>query len=116
MSSNIKITRICKFCNNEFIAKTTVTQCCSEHCAKRYYKLKKKEEKIEKSNLETHKVISEPLELLKEKEFLSVSDASKLLGVSTRTLYRLMEKGNLNFAKIGKRTIIKRSEIDKIFN
>jgi excisionase family DNA binding protein len=116
MSSNINIKRICKFCNKEFTARTTVTQCCSDHCSKRYYKLKKKGEKIEKSNQETLKVFSLPLESLKVKEFLSVAEASKLLGVSKRTLYRLMEKGELKFAKIGKRTIIKRTELDNFFN
>lgn len=116
MSSNIQIKRICKFCNKEFTARTTVTQCCSDHCSKRYYKLKKKGEKIEKSNQETLQVLSLPLESLKAKEFLSVAEASKLLGVSKRTLYRLMEKDELKFAKIGKRTIIKRTELDNFFN
>ena len=116
MSSNIKITRICKFCNKEFTAKTTVTQCCSEQCAKRYYKAKKKGEKIENSNQETLQILALPLEIIKAKEFLSVAESSKLLGVSQRTLYRLMEKDALIFAKIGKRTIIKRSELDKFFN
>lgn len=116
MSSNINIKRICKFCNKEFTARTTVTQCCSDHCSKRYYKLKKKGEKIEKSNQETLEILSQPLELIKKKEFLSVMEAAKLLGVSQRTLYRLMEKGELKFAKIGKRTIIKRTELDNFFN
>lgn len=116
MSSNINIKRICKFCNKEFTARTTVTQCCSDHCSKRYYKLKKKGEKIEKSNQETAKVLSQPLEFIKAKEFLSVTDAVKLLGVSQRTIYRLMERDELKFAKIGKRTIIKRTELDKFFN
>ncbi len=93
-----------------------MTKCCSDHCSKRYYKLKKKDEKIENTNQETVKVFSLPLELLKAKEFLSVKEASKLLGVSQRTLYRLMEKDELKFAKIGKRTIIKRTELDNFFN
>jgi excisionase family DNA binding protein len=116
MSSNINIQRICKFCSKDFTARTTVTQCCSDHYSKRYYKLKKKGEKIEKSNQETVKVLSLPLEYIKVKEFLSVTDAVKLLGVSQRTIYRLMEKGELKFAKIGTRTIIKRTELDKLFN
>lgn len=116
MSSNIQIKRICKFCNKEFTARTTVTQCCSDHCSKRYYKLKKKGEKIEKSNQETAKILSQPLDSIKAKEFLSVTEAGKLLGISQRTVFRLMEKGELKYAKIGKRTIIKRTELDKFFN
>jgi len=53
MSSNIKIVKICEFCNNEFIAKTTTTKCCSDNCSKRFYKLKIKNDKIGKAELKT---------------------------------------------------------------
>jgi hypothetical protein len=35
MSSNLRIVKICEYCKQEFIARTTVTQCCSDACAKR---------------------------------------------------------------------------------
>ena len=46
MSSNIEIERICQHCNKDFIAKTTVTRYCSDDCAKRAYKARKRAEKI----------------------------------------------------------------------
>jgi hypothetical protein len=55
MSSNIKITRICRHCGHEFVAKTTVTKYCGEDCAKRAYKARIKKQKIEKSEIETQK-------------------------------------------------------------
>jgi hypothetical protein len=36
MSSNIRILKVCECCKQEFIAKTTVTQCCTDACAKRF--------------------------------------------------------------------------------
>jgi len=51
MSSNIRIVKICEYCKKEFIAKTTVTQCCSDDCAKRFYKLKKRDRKISQAEL-----------------------------------------------------------------
>ena len=53
MSSNIRIIKVCESCKQEFIVKTTVTQCCSDACAKRLYKLKKQNEKISQANMKT---------------------------------------------------------------
>ena len=53
MSSNIKITRICQHCGQEFIAQTTVTRYCGDNCAKRAYKARIKKQKIEASEVET---------------------------------------------------------------
>jgi len=46
MSSNLRIVKICEYCKQEFIARTTVTQCCSDPCAKRFYKVKQREKAI----------------------------------------------------------------------
>ena len=53
MSSNIRIVKICEYCNNKFIAKTRITKCCSDDCAKRFYKLKIKNIKIAHAELKT---------------------------------------------------------------
>ena len=53
MSSNLEIIKICEYCNNEFIAKKTTSKTCSDDCAKRLYKLKKREEKINQTKLQT---------------------------------------------------------------
>ena len=50
MSSNIRVQRICQFCGKEFTARTTVTKYCSDVCAKRAYKARKRTEKVEISN------------------------------------------------------------------
>lgn len=114
MSSNIKIQRICEYCNEEFTARTTVTKYCSASCSKRAYKARKRTEKIKTSNAETHKIQIQPIEVLKAKEFLSIKEVCNLIGISRRTIYRMFDRKELNIIKIGTRTIIKRSDLDKI--
>lgn len=113
MSSNIKVNRICAFCKKEFVARTTVTRCCSDHCAKRFYKLKKREEKIEESNKQTLIMGAMSVEEWKLREFFSISEFSKLVGVSRWTLWRAIKRNELTVAKIGARVIIDRKEIEK---
>lgn len=116
MSTNIRVQRICEHCGNEFIAKTTRTKYCSHKCNSRAYKAKQKKEKIKTSNRETQKVIKQPFEELKTKEFLSINEVCQLIGISRRTVYRMIERGELNKTKIGTRSIFKRSDLDNLFN
>ncbi len=116
MSSNIEITRICQFCDNEFTARTTVTKYCSHRCASLAYKARQRGKDIAKSNRETAEIISAPIIELQAKDFLSVSDASELLGVSRWTLSRAINDGRLNAVRFGKRIVIKRTEIDRLFS
>ena len=114
MSSNMFIQRICEHCSKEFTARTTVTKFCSEACAKRAYKERKRAEKIKQSDSETLLFKNRPIEDLKAKEFLSVKDIA-LLGCSTRTAYRLIDKGKISAVNLAERlTRVKRSELNKI--
>ncbi len=116
MSSNIEITRVCGLCRGNFTAKTTVTKYCSHKCASRAYKARRRGEKIVQSNEETVQTISAPIIELQAKDFLSVSDATALLGVSRWTLSRAINDGRLQAVRFGKRIVIKRSEIDRMFS
>ena len=117
MSSNIKVQRICEYCNNEFIARTTATKYCSHRCNQKHYKAKAKQTKIENSNKETFKKTLFPLERLKAKEFLTVKEVAILLDCSSKTVYRHIVKGNIEAVNLGQRmTRVKRSVLDKIFS
>jgi excisionase family DNA binding protein len=116
MSSNIRINRICRYCGNEFEARKTTSKTCSDYCAKMLYKANQRTAKIDASFTETKRVISKPIEDLKAKPFLSIAETCKLLGISRRTIYRMLERGELNAGKAGRRTIIKNSDIDKLFS
>lgn len=103
MSSNIRLQRICQHCGNEFTAKTTVTKYCGDTCAKRAYKARKKAEKISSSNKETLQIKKQPIQNVKAKEFLTAKDAALLLGLSLRTVYRLINNGTIKATNLGER-------------
>src|SRR5258708_19647597 len=83
MSSNMRIIKICEFCKNEFVFKTTITQCCSDACAKRLYKVKKKNEAISRAKLET-KVKRKPEAFITEGK-IKVIQATKRLSLKKPT-------------------------------
>ena len=117
MSSNIRVSRICQHCGMGFEAKTTFTKYCGDPCAKRAYKAALRKQKVEKSNKETKAIKEKPIENLKAKEFLTVRDAATLLNSSRQTVYNLINSGNIHALNIKlKKTLVRRSEIDKLFN
>lgn len=116
MSSNIKVQKVCQSCGSIFTARTTVTKYCSDRCAKRAYKARIRSERIDKSNKDTEAYLNLAHAELKEKAFLSITETTKLIGISRRTIYRMISKKELFAAKLGKRTIIRRTDIDRIFD
>lgn len=112
MSSNIRIEKTCLYCGETFIAKTTVTKYCSDNCAKKAYKKRKRQEKLQTIDI-SPSVISE--NGVQSKNFLSIQDACKLLGTSRWTIYRMIDRKQLKSAKFGRRTIIKRTDIENLF-
>jgi len=114
MTSFIQIDKVCKLCGGNFIARTFSTQCCSDDCAKRYYKKRKRDEKI-KSAIEKENTAKPYNPVVNEKDYLSINEACMLLGASRWTIYRMIESGNLTAAKFGRRTIIKKSTIESLF-
>ena len=116
MSSKIEVQRICKHCGKEFTARTTVTQYCGDACAKQAYKERMKASKIDLSNKETQRIKNQPIEELKGKEFLTVSEVARLLNCSLRSAYYYIDSGTIKAVNLGQRvTRVKRSEVDKLF-
>lgn len=133
MSSNLKIPKYCTFCGQAFVAQTTTTRFCSHKCSQRAYKKRKRDEKVQATLKEQIKsaTFAKPEGLqslqslqtqtstflsLKDKEFLSVQEAAILLGASRWTIQRMIQRSELKTAKLGRRTIIPRTEIDNLFN
>ena len=135
MSTNIKIPKFCQFCGQAFVAQTTTTRYWIHMCNSRHYKQIKKEEKIRATLSEQIQNVSSanpetlqslqtlqklPIQTtnfinLRDKEFLSVQEAAILLGASRWTIQRMINRNELKASKIGRRTIIKRTEIDNLF-
>jgi excisionase family DNA binding protein len=122
MSSNLQIPKTCKYCGKAFIARTTVTKCCSDNCSKRAYKARKRQEKIQ-SSIEQNVIKTKTIQKentpsptsLNSKDFLSISDASQLIGVSRWTIQRMVKRGQLTAVQFGRKHIIKRSQIENLF-
>ena len=116
MSSNLAINRICQNCGKEFVARTTVTRYCGDSCAKKGYKKSKRKERYNPINEETLRIKRLQLEELKAREFLSVSQAAKVLGCSRQNVYKLIRSGKLPAKNLLlKKTMIKRVDIDRLF-
>jgi excisionase family DNA binding protein len=119
----MKIPKTCQFCNQLFIAQTTVTKFCCTPCAQKAYKKRKREEKIQaslQSDLQAlqsqQSLQSESVDDLSSKEFLSVKEAAQLLGASRWTIQRMITSQKIKHGKVGRRTIIPKSEIQNLFN
>jgi excisionase family DNA binding protein len=110
MSSNIKIVKICEYCNQEFIAKTTTTICCSDNCSKRFYKLKIKNDKIAQAELKTEIkrkpktfITEEEIKAIQAKKNLTLVEAAILLNITPLTSRRWTLPGKMNSQKVGKK-------------
>ncbi|HEV7782208.1 MAG TPA: helix-turn-helix domain-containing protein [Chitinophagaceae bacterium] len=112
MSSNIRLEKTCQFCGEYFTAKTTVTQFCSDDCAKKAYKKRKRDQKI---HVAVKKETDVQIATLSEKHFLTIEEACKLINASRWTIYRLIEKGRLQAGGKGRLTRIPKTSIDQFF-
>jgi excisionase family DNA binding protein len=120
MSSNIRITKTCEYCNNEFEAKTVTTRYCSHSCNNKSYKQIKKEEKIK---LATGNKIVTPKGKLKQafdypliqgKELLTIKETCALLNITDVTLRRWLKDEIIQSSRVGKKHLIKRSNLDNL--
>tara|TARA_R110002124_G_scaffold276612_1_gene447490 strand:- start:275 stop:697 length:423 start_codon:yes stop_codon:yes gene_type:complete len=122
MSSNLYIPKTCQQCGNLFTARTTVTKYCGDNCAKKAYKARKRQQKIEVSLQETkeqrvmQQVATTSSDSLSNKDFLSITDASKLMGVSRWTIQRMIKRGQLKAVPFGRKHIVARHQIENLFN
>ena len=118
MSSNMQIVKICEYCTKEFIAKKTTTKCCSDDCAKRFYKLNKRNDKIAQAELKTEIkrqpkafITENELRVIQAKQYLTLKEAAVLLNVSPLTLRRWALDGKMNASKVGKKWMFDKSVI-----
>ena len=121
MSSNLRIVKICTFCKQEFTARKTTTETCSDPCAKRLYKLRVREKAIQQAAVETMVkrkpeafITEEQVKVIQAKEWLTLAEAALLLNVSPLTLRRWTLTGKVKSKKVGRKHSFKRKELDAI--
>ena len=113
-TSSIRITKICQWCGVEFEAQKVSTKYCSHRCANLAYKQAVRDKRVKQAEAETLSVkLEKPIENVKDKEYLSFSQAGKLLGVSRQAVYNMVKAGHLKASKISSRlSFIKRADIE----
>ena len=94
MSSRIEIQKRCKWCGNLFTAHKTTTECCSHRCANLAYKDRIRKQRIESYNQEIGKSIKLPSN--PDKEYLTPTEVSILLGVGRTSIYRYIKIGKMH--------------------
>jgi excisionase family DNA binding protein len=87
---------------------------CSHGCNSAAFKQKVRTRRVKQSNKETQRLKNQRFEELKAKVFMSITDTCKLIGISRRTVFRMIELGDLITAQSGKRTIISRSVLEQL--
>lgn len=117
-TSSIRIKKICQWCGAEFEAQKVSTKYCSHRCANLAYKQATREKRVKQVETETHFIKSEkPKENVKDKEYLSIAQASVLLGLSLQAVYKMIYAGHLAAYKLSSRlSFVRREDIDKMLN
>ncbi len=112
MSSNIRVVKICEMCSKEFVAKKTTSKTCSDSCAKRFYKLNMRNDKIAHVALETAikqapkaYVTEEQIRVINAKQYLTLKEEALLLNISALTLRRWTLGGKMPASKVGKKWV-----------
>lgn len=114
MSSNIEIRKKCRWCGSEFIARKTSTEYCSHRCSGLAYKERKRQARLNSYQQEYEHQQSGRSEVSKQ-EFLTPTQAAKLLGVCHVTIYNYINNGIIKVWKLKRKTLIRRVDVDALF-
>lgn len=105
MGFDYKLT--CQYCGNTFLSKVKTSRYCSNacRCSDRY--LRQREEARHKEEDTAKERIRQDL---KSKDYLSITQAANLLGVSRPTIYKRIDSGEIEVIRLGARTVRIRRE------
>ena len=112
MASKIDIQKKCEWCGEIFTAHKTTTAYCSHRCANLAYKEKVRKKRIKEFQLK----FDEEAKPHSEKEFLTPTEVSAFLGVGRTSIYRYIRNGKIKAVRFDGKTLIRRSDIDKMFD
>jgi excisionase family DNA binding protein len=122
-TSKFLFKKVCVFCSRLFEAQKITTKYCSHACNLKHYKKKKRLQKIavdEEQTKAQNLILTKPPDAVQSanapREFLSVKQASNLLGCTKKTIYQLIKTKRLHAINLGHRkTIIKRIDLEDLF-
>ena len=98
-TSSIRIKKVCEWCGEVFYAQKVSTRYCSHSCNSKAYKEAARNKRIQETEAKTEAFINQqPIEGIKDKDYLSFAEAGTLLGISRQAVYKmitdLMRNGN----------------------
>lgn len=106
--------KTCEYCGKQFTAQKSSTRFCSKSCADRANK-----ERIRKGT-QTVVETKDRIETIQNSQsfgdILSPRTLALYLGVSLRTAYRYLENGMIPAITTNKKTFVRRSDVDKLFD
>ena len=104
----------CQWCGEPYIEHKMTTLYCSKACWDKAYRAKLRQKKREEKVLEVESTFP-VIESIGDKPFLSPTEAAKLLGISTATMYRYMEQGIIKVLRTPARSIVRRTDLEALF-
>lgn len=103
---------ICKYCGENFTGSNGATKYCTPRCAGRANKAEKRRERL---RTKSEEIQEQNRQDLLSQEYLSISDAAILLGISRPTLSGFIRRGILPVLRFSQRTVrIKRADLEKL--
>ena len=111
----MEIQKRCKYCGRTFIAHKLNTLYCSHSCNGKDYTRSIRQNRIAEY-MEEEKKKNPERDILGVKEFLTPTEGALLLGISRATFYRYMRDGTIRAVQLRGKTIIRRKDIDKLFD
>ena len=113
-TSNIRIKKVCEWCKKEFYSQKCTTRFCCKRCAEYAYKDRKRQERKSYTEAQMQKCLHEKAQSeISVKEYLSISEVAKILGITRDGVYKLIYRGVLIAYKISSRfTVVFRKDID----
>ena len=116
MKSLIKIKKKCEWCGKDFIALTCKTRFCSKSCCDHAYKAKLRNQKIQAVEHEIEQTNdAKNLLGIYSKEYLTPTQAAKMLGIGRATFYRYLAEGFFKAIQFKGKTLISKHEIEMKF-
>lgn len=102
--------KICQHCGKEFIAYTSTTAYCSHRCSGLADKLRRRNDRLKSITQEVREL---QRQALLDKNFLTITDAARLMQISRTTLYRIIELNSISLKRFTDRTVrIAREDLD----
>jgi len=113
----MRIKKVCEQCGKVFIAKKTVSRCCSDECAKKYYKWKQRQQKVELASEQTKEKLQSPNPVpvanqgAVSQDLINIKTLSAATGISRASLFRLMQQDGFPRLKVGGKLLFNKERV-----